>query len=422
MINAINWPIQTLAVLPAVVFIILMIAFPIIGLFAGWKRGLYWGGGTLLFYLIGLLIWRFAGVAIIAPFKDQLTQWIQEIADAPIEVTPELLASVAAPVWFLIMMIFGELVLVINYFTWFKKVAGLKKIKVKDPKTKEVVKVYPNQAQINKGHGIINKLGGFAALGLLTIPTTAAFTQTLYCTMTSPTTRSENQATQDVYKFLMSMNDGPFSWLAYSSNTIHDFDAIFSALDLYTKEITITYVDDSGKTHEVSGNIVEVIDEAIAGSVKEVMSEISETDDLVLSDLGESINEISKVWNKIEEAGGASLESLFNSENATELVGQVVNEIVEDTYTIEDDDFNALFDEETGVVTEILKEYQEYGTIGDVKIENINQIPTTQECIDNLVDVFMGKIDTTKLTDPENQIPVLEETVDGILKILFQVK
>ena len=51
-----TWPMDSLAIIAPIIFIVLLILFPIIGLLAGWKRAAFWGGGNFLFFVIGLII------------------------------------------------------------------------------------------------------------------------------------------------------------------------------------------------------------------------------------------------------------------------------------------------------------------------------------------------------------------------------
>lgn len=388
MINAINWPIDMLAVLPPLVFIVLIIAFPIIGVLAGWKRGLYWGGGTLLFYLLGMIIWRFAGVAIIAPFKDKIIELIKPIV-GDVTITDKLLASVAAPVWFILIMFLGELILLINYYTWFKKKAGLKKIKVKDPQTKEVIKVYPDhKVRIQTtGREIANRLGGFASLGLLMIPSTVAFTQTLYCATTSPTTRATNETSGNVYNFLNKMNDGPFNWLSFYPNTVHDYDAIFSALALFEVKVN---VPGYGETDVVDA--VEHLVQNQIQNISDVLESIEEgtTPQQAAENIQQSINEIANVWNQISSGDNAeSASALFSSPNSIDLISQMIN--FEGSATINEDTYEDLFSE-TGQVTVWVNEYVESGTISGVPIDSLVPIKVNEQSFNEFTNFLMGYV------------------------------
>lgn len=417
MINAINWPIDMLAVLPPLVFIVLIIAFPIIGVLAGWKRGLYWGGGTLLFYLLGMIIWRFAGVAIIAPFKDKIIELIKPIV-GDVTITDKLLASVAAPVWFILIMFLGELILLINYYTWFKKKAGLKKIKVKDPKTKEVIKVYPdhNVKIQTTGRAIANRLGGFASLGLLMVPSTVAFTQTLYCATTSPTTRATNETSGNVYDFLNKMNDGPFNWLSFYPNTVHDYDAMFSAIAL----MNITVIDPTtGEPADVVTAIENVIDEEMTG-ITEGIQALDEGDPNAPKIIADSINGISALWNQI--AGGENAEmasALFSSSNAIDMIDQMIN--LEDvSATVDSSNFDKLFGE-AGKVNEWIDSYINTKKIEGEAIDEIIPININEESFNTFTDFFMGFVDIDETGAPEGVSYTEEVTksVKDILGLLF---
>lgn len=425
----INWPIEALNIVPPIIFIVLIVAFPLIGLAAGWKRAAFWGGGNLLFYIIGLLIWRFAGAAIIAPFKDKIIELIQQLVEGLV-VTDQLIASILAPVWFLIWMFASEIILLINYYAWYKRVTGLKKIGIQDKKTgkikKQYTKVSPKAGTV--GYKVGNRIGGVLLLGALTVPTSMAFTQTMYCALTSSTTRKANNLSDNLYKGIEKLNDGPFNWLSFMPTSCHDFDAIYAGFAAMSTEVEITYIDPQTQEEKtVTGNIIQVAEEAIGASVTEIMTDFGEGTQPSKQDIGNTVNAVGDVWNQLNQQAPEVLESIFNSGNATELVGQMLNIGVEETFEIDDTTFNNIFAEETGFLDQILTEFQsESHSIGGVVINDITPIVTSQECIDNLSNIFLDKIDTSGLSGSDEEKAAKEaaikETMDGILKILFQAK
>ena len=104
-----NYPLQQLAIIGPVLFIVLMVAFPVIGVFGGWKRAAYWGGGNFVFYIIGLLIWKYTSGGIVNLIKPLLENL------APQADLSKVAISIAAPVFFLMILLIANLLLLINY-------------------------------------------------------------------------------------------------------------------------------------------------------------------------------------------------------------------------------------------------------------------------------------------------------------------
>lgn len=384
-----NWPIEALNIIPPIIFIVLVIAFPLIGLAAGWKRAAFWGGGNLLFYLIGLMIWRFAGEAIVTPILAKLKELLAQFLGDK-ELTPQLAASLLAPVWFLLWMMVSELILLINYYAWYKKVVGLKKIAIKDKKTGKIKKQYTKVSSKagTVGYKVGNRLGGVALLGVLTLPTTIAFTQLAYCGVTSSATRKNNNLSANIYKGLLKLSEGPFGWLTYSTQSCRDFDAAYSALILMNAQI-----GDEGK------DIITYMEEDVFGGIEDIMEGIQTMDEGGPSagkdEVVEAINTFADNWNTLVEEYPEEISAVFSSPNAIDLVQQFIPPIEDTILTIDSDNIDDIVGD-NGYINTLIQEYfsEESGII------QVQQVEITEEAYNSFTDFFINMI-TFEGTDTE---------------------
>lgn len=368
-----NYPIESLAIVAPVIFVILVVAFPLIGVLAGWKRAAYWGGGNFIFYILGLIIWVLAGNAIAAAIKPLLANLFSSLTGGK-EVSDQVVVSLLAPVWFILFMAVSELILLINYYAWYKKVVGLKKIQVK---TKNgMVKQY---AKVDKkantvGYKVGNKLGGAALLGILTLPTTMAFTQVIYNGTTSPKTRANNAFSSGLYNGLLKISTGPFSWLAYSSQSCYDFDAIYSSLTLLNLTI-------EGKS------IMECIEDTVATDIQTIMDGLQQEtgSDIKIS---AAVNDLADFWNDLAAEHPEEISGVFSSSNALELVKQMMPENFEPQIEVGSENVEVLVDE----MWELIDGY-EHGKIGDTPIEKLQQVNITEESFNSFTNFFVDMLE-----------------------------
>ncbi|MCQ3908543.1 MAG: hypothetical protein MJ200_03190 [Mycoplasmoidaceae bacterium] len=111
-------------------------------------------------------------------------------------------ASVLAPIYFIGVVFISNIILVINYYAWFKRVAGLSKYKtVKKTSSKGVVTKSKVQVQHNYStkYKVMNMVVGGVGMGMLMLPTTFASTNALFFTTTSYKTRAKNKFAAGVY-------------------------------------------------------------------------------------------------------------------------------------------------------------------------------------------------------------------------------
>lgn len=266
-----DYPMDSLAIIAPIIFIVLVVAFPLIGIFAGWKRGIFWGAGLLIFYIAGLLIWVFLGETIAKALGNWTTQLISQIMHKQLEPLPtDFVKSILTPFYFLIFMAVSVLILLINYYAWYKRAVGLKKIKVKDKKTGKIHKEYNkvNKKANKTSYKVANKFGGFLTLGLLTLPTTITFTQFAYVTTTTTATRETNNLSSGLYKGLnIFTKKGIEKCFYFKKDTFLDYDSLLSALSMLNKTVKIEDEDVS---------VIDVLKYGIGNGVANIFTSLSD--------------------------------------------------------------------------------------------------------------------------------------------------
>lgn len=308
-----NYPLQQLAIIAPILFIVLMIAFPVIGVFGGWKRAAYWGGGNFLFYVIGLLVWRFTSGGIVNLFKPLLEKLTTEADFSKIAVT------ITAPVFFILILIVANLLLLINYYIWFKRVAGLKKYK-KVKKTDAKGHVVKTKVQVQKNtstkYRIINYTVGGVGMTALMLPSTFALTQAALYTTTSVTTRKNNGLARGVYNMLAGVNS-KMSWFSYyTDDSAKDYDALWAGLAMREKKITITL---PGSTEATEITVIDAVSRTFEKGISQIYDSVT-SESTEKKTVDQSIGELKDSWNAIVEGAGDEISALFNSDNATEVM------------------------------------------------------------------------------------------------------
>lgn len=307
-----NYPLDQLVIIGPILFIVLMVAFPVIGVFGGWKRAAYWGGGNFLFYIIGLLIWRYTSGGIVNLFLPLLQQLTKQADFSKIAI------AIAAPAYFVIILIVANLFLLINYYAWFKRVVGLTKVKTvkkKDKNGKVTKTKVAVQHNYSTGYKVMSHVVGGVGMGALMLPTTFAFTQAVMYTTTSVTTRKTNGFASDVYDMLFDVND-TMSWLSYySSDSARDYDALFAGLAMRQKMIDVKL---PGTTTETPMTVIDAVSGTFSEGISQIYDSITEQEGH--KTLDESVGELKDSWNAIVSQAGDEMSALFNSEDATEVM------------------------------------------------------------------------------------------------------
>ncbi|MCQ3907424.1 MAG: hypothetical protein MJ219_01355 [Mycoplasmoidaceae bacterium] len=160
------------------------------------------------------------------------------------------------------MMFIGNIILIINYYTWFKKVV-IKKQNDKATSSAPTMK-----------YKIINGAIGGVALPALLLPTTFAFTQLLFYTTTSKATREQNTLSKNLYEGLDKVNE-VFNWFSYYKSTARDFDALFAGLSLNETKVQITLPN--GEAFE--GSLTDAISETFTEGFQQIYNTASEAEE-----------------------------------------------------------------------------------------------------------------------------------------------
>lgn len=401
-----NYPLEQLAIVAPILFIVLMVAFPLIGVFAGWKRAAYWGGGNFIFYVVGMLVWNFTSGGIVNLFKPLLEQLVQG-ADLT-----KIAASVAAPVFFVMVLLIGNILLLLNYYIWAKRVMGLKKykkVKKEDPKTHKVTKIKVQaQKQHSKGYKVMNHVVGGVGMGLLMVPSTIGLTQAAFFATTSAATRKNNALANNLYDMLVDF-DQKVSWFSYySKNTAKDYDALFAGLSMMSKTITGWVDPKTGEptTEPITG--IQALEKTLDYGISEVVSAgIGEGADA--EKMASAADNMVKSWNSIMESElSTDMEALFNSENATEMVRQILGkDTQEELDHTEVETYTNLFDSAA-------EKYKELATETPIKVD------VSEEAYQNIVNAVVSCWDFTDEATAAADKEAMAESVYNLLDILFK--
>lgn len=387
------YPMQSLVIIAPIVFIVLMIAFPLIGFFAGWKRAVFWGAGNLLFYIIGLIIWALAGNAIGGAIAPKLQNAISALKDADLT---KIATSIVAPVFFIIVMFVGNIVLIINYYTWFKKVAKLRKADKAEAGTPTV--------KFRMTNGVI----GAVALPALLLPTTFAFTQAIFYGTTSTATRASNKMARNLYSGLDNCNEA-FKWFSYYKETPKDFNALWAGLSLNDTKVTIIL---PGQTEAQPMSLTDAISQTFTEGFKNIYNEATADDpsaDVVVA----KIDELGSSWNSLIDQAGDIMEPLFASENATELVKDMFG-LSGDPQKVNHDLFEDVF-AENAKFDEFMQKYEDEGEV------TIKTLPLSKDGLENVKDVIAQYYQPGDDLSKEEK-DKLDERMEELVELLFTVR
>lgn len=423
-----NYPIEGLTWIAPILFLVLMIGFPIIGVFGGWKRAVYWGGGNFLFYVIGLLIWTFAGNAIIEPIKPLIQQLFSQLGTTDLT---NIVRSIVAPVFFIIVLFLANIILVINYYAWYKKVVGLSKYKTVKKKTKEgVVKMkVQNKVQLSTSGKVVNMVVGGIAMSALMLPTTFAFSEAVSMATTSYKTRQTNKFSSGVHNALVA-TDKKINWFSYYSGSAEDFDALFGTLNLMNDQVKLKLPGEGQE--EFEGTALEalgrVMDEGLGEIFKWTTDEEGEYEikgfptkqDAILY----SADQLAISWNALMSQASDNLIPLFNSGHATEIVRQIIGvssgsddttltSVTIQNYIGEDCTFAKTVEAFNGGSCTYIKDGQTY------PMHQFEKIDVSQECYDNVANaVYSSYQFTDDVTEEQKQI--FKDRMNQMMDLLFK--
>lgn len=348
------YPLPQLNIIAPIIFIVLICLIPLLGLLAGWKRAAFWGGGFLLFYIIGLIVWSIAGISISSKLSALITDLLNKMfPQLQIEepLPAEFVKSVLTPFYFLVVMIIAWILLMINYYAWYKKVTGLRKVVVVDKKTKKKHKEF---SKLNKNHDkkwykAVYRLGGFAIMGATTFPTTLAFTQFAYVATTTTALRQENKLSNSVYEKLYPLASSGFSKVCYfKEDTLLDYDSLLSVVSMLGKKVdvlgtevlvtdvitqgigtgvsnifaSLTAIDGLRYQPDITGTLPEINTE-----IKSDMIDLSATWDVITSETPGDVG-LAPYWNAMFAQYQTETTSFFKSLNVLPAVNKVIKPLI----------------------------------------------------------------------------------------------
>ena len=391
-----NYPIQQLAIVAPIMFIVMAIAFPLIGVFGGWKRSLFWGGGNFLFYIIGLLVLMFAGsniAAFVANFFTQMKSDVQNIEN--------IIQSIVPIGFCLIVPLVGNLFLLINYYAWFKRGAKIGKYEVQQTTSKN--KKSKNGAKVVKLNGkqrAINMVVGGVTMTGLMAPTVFSLNQGVMYATTSLSTRKSNSFASSMYDFFDKTNSA-FSFMSYYKTTASDMDALFAYVAISGK--SIKYTDADGNKQE--GTVVDALSNTFTDGFGDIYKALTEQSTEKPVD---EINQFIVSWNSIVEATDDNLEAFFNSPSFTDLI--------KDCIPIPEG-------EETTITTEQWSKYKENieNALESEDIVESTKIAISDDCFNNITDSFSSFYEfSTDFKEEDKQ--AFNEDLKKIMGLIFELK
>lgn len=418
-----NYPLDQIVIIAPIIFLVMMIAFPIIGVFGGWKRALYWGGGNFLFYSIGLVIWVFANQAMSGLVVGLIKGLIgQSSVDADFG---KIAASVLAPIFFIGVVLISNLILLINYYAWFKKVAGLKKYKTvkKKDKNGNIVKTkVMTQQNISTKYKAMDMCVGGIAMGALMLPTTFAVSDALFFTTTSYLTRPKSGFASAIYDAIVG-TDNHMSWFSYYSNvneSAKDYDALFAALAMKMEKITITLPD--GTTVEES--LIDALSDTLDKGLGDIYTQTAIDVGAGLDNVIDSVKKMIANWNAIINQAHLSMVALFNSANGTQVVCQILigSQVLEDDDMMTHDKLVTRYTGEDAVFRKAVDLYLKDDPQDPTFPEKAIRIPVTKGAFTNMVDALVNLYEFKPGTCQEGDKEAFWECMSELLTMLFEVK
>lgn len=420
-----NYPIQSLTFIAPLFFMLLMLGIPVVGVFAGWKRAAYWGGGTFFFFLLGVIIWKAGGQGMSNAVVNLLNNWLNGTGAT---ITSKLAASLAAPFIFLIITLIGEIILIINYYTWFKRVSGIKKdieIKKQYKQQKAKKKKLPKNAkgwsamQLTTKGKIINMACGGAGMALLIAPSSVAFTQALMYTTTSVSTRANSKFSSALYNSLQG-TAAAFSWMSYYGNadTGKDYESLFGLLALSNQQVTYTYYDATGNLQTGTGSIAEAMTNVISGGIQTVIKQTTEggdTKEEKVTAAETSITNFAHQWNGLIANNQDPVNAVFGSENVSDVLKTVIGTNVKEKQTLTADQIKNDYLSTNSVFQTVYNNYA-----GRAEADKLIQVPVSQTTFNNIVDSLNSTFEfSSDVTDTVKE--QFEDKLADIASMLFKV-
>ena len=179
---------------PLLVFPLLLIIPLITGFFDGIKRSLYWGVGIFAFYCIGWIL--SACLASNLPdafYVNILNMFKIDYSMLTIDEIRIIVAPIASIMFFFIAVLSGIIILLINYYTWAKKVLKIGKYSAKVSKSK-LKRV--SRKNVISGKIVCSHIFGSLILGTTILPVTTCTTEICFATTCRSNTAKLNNFCQ----------------------------------------------------------------------------------------------------------------------------------------------------------------------------------------------------------------------------------
>lgn len=413
---------QALGVIGPILFLLLLLSIPVIGVFGGWKRAAYWGGGNFIFYLIGMLIWKGFSKAIAKPFvsfvASLISQYVLSIDYLNVTV------ALVAPFYFLIVILVANIILVANYYIWVRSYIGIVKYeKVQHTRangltTVEYVKQKP---KFDKKTKIINYVIGGVGLPLLTMPCIFTATQAVMMTTTSNLNRQHSGFVRGFYNFVSSASENN-NWASYyaSTNSFEDYDAVFSTLNMFKTYLEMTLPDGSQVVHTPA---LDATSQTIELGLGQIFDELNSTGDIgyVMQSAIEEFNLLANSWNQLISLQKANLQALFNSYDFSYNIRDVLGITKIHPVTINRDNINYFIGEESNLNT-FINAFQE-GSYEERQFDEIERLDVKEDCLNNIrsnyCDSFQFDRITAKKLD-EQEIIQCKEALSKMVNLIFK--
>lgn len=395
-----NFPAQGLAIIGPILFIVLMIAFPVIGVFGGWKRAAYWGGGNLVFYLLGLGIWAGAHAAL----GNAMLGWLSSvIQDFPADKLKDFASSITAPIFFLIVVVAGNLFLLLNYYFWFKRVA---KIRRKDDQAN-----LDNNTLPSKKYRIISMVAGGVGMPILMLPTTLSATQAAMFVTTSAATRENNAFANGLYNGLAKLSES-FGGLSYYGITksAQDFDALWAAQGLKSVDIEIKT---PGATSPTTMSVGEALSKTLIDGFGHIIDKAKDETKGILT---ENVNQMTESWNTLTTDAANIIYPIFNSESASKLIKEIVDP--DTPIPMADTDIAPFLD--GGRFDLAYQAYINGEPFEDVPFEEITRVPVSKVSFDNIYEQMISLYNYTGSSSDNWE--KFETKIGLLLGLILEVK
>lgn len=416
-----NYPIPGLGVIAPIIFFVLLAVNIITGVFGGWKRSLYWGGGNFVFYCIGLGVWAGCKNAV----ATKLQPLIQNLLHNDQLDFTKIIQPIAGLIFFFGILLIANLILLICWLTFAKKLLKIKSEKKawKDEGAlKKQGKLKEAQLSARTKKGVINKVCGGVAMTALMAPSLLVGTSIVSYATTSVATRQKGSFIDNFHSWLVNTNNvmGGFS---YVNGAGEKFDALFSGLNLINKKITVKDENDN----EVETDVFSALEKTFGEGVSNLTANTSKVklDDAesIQTNIVDPLQTISDNWNAIIDQAGDDVSTILSDGDVTEILkGFIDDDVKIQDLTIDQLTGEGAFAKGSTFDTIVDAYIEGKMVVGDDTIEfpDIQQLPVGEESYNNIVETVKGfiTIDDDAAQNPE-ALAQYNDIIDKFTSILF---